>query len=215
MVRDHIPLSNRHQNRLVVGRASNGADTVVSGGQAASNGGFELSVAVSGIVDALEEGECGSVRRIGGSQGVANILADDVGVANDEATAAQLLRCRIVGVVRVGESTQLHVLDLHSNVEVRVGFRLLAREGAGDDGRRHLGLCWYVAHRDAVTGTPLLLDTVGQCLAGAKVDEVCSVSLRFGLAIIGSLRAVLCRAGLDGLGVERGASCSSSLVCLG
>lgn len=199
----------------MVGRASHGADTVGSIGQTTSDGGLELSLAVAGIVDTLEEGKGGSIQWRGGVQVVLHILDGDVGVADDRASGAQLLGRRVVRACRVGEGAQVHVGDLHHHVEVRLRSRLLANLGADDDRGRHLGRRWYVAHGDTIAGSSLLLDTVGQKLAFAEVDEVVVVGERILLALAGVLGAILLRAGLQGLCCERAGSSFGISVVVG
>lgn len=197
------PLSLGHENRLVGRRASHGADTVVSSGQTTSDRGFKTSVSISGIIDTLEEGKLGSVQCFGGSKSVSEILDSDVRVTNDNALAIELLGIGVVGAVRVAEDTQLHVGDLHSHIEVRVGSRLFAWKRASDDGGGHLGHGGHVTHHNAVAGAPGLLNTVGQRLAVTEVDEVGIVRERLCLTISSALRAILLRASLDVLCVER------------
>lgn len=120
-------------------------------------------------------------------------------VSNDIATRAELLGCGVVRAVGVGEGTQLHVGDLDRDIEVLVGGRLLTSDGAGDDSRDHVGRGGHFAHHDTVTRALLLLQTVGQSLARAEVDEVGSVRLRFGLAGLGTRGSILRRTGLDGV----------------
>lgn len=187
-----VPLGDGHQNRLVVRGAGHGADTVVARGKTTGDGGLQGSLSVTSVVDALEEGELGGVQGRGGVEGVAHVLDGDVGVADDIAAVAELLGCRVVCAVRVGEGAELHVGDLDLDVEVLVGRRLLARDGARDDGRHHVRLGGHLAHGDTVAGSLLLLQAVGQRLARAEVDEVGVVRLRVGLAGAGALCSSVC-----------------------
>lgn len=205
-------LGDGHQDRLVVGGTCHGADAVVASGQTARDGRGEGALAVAGVVDTLEEGELGRVRGRAGVLRVAHVLDGDVGVPDDGAARAELLGGRVVGAVGVGEGTQVHVGDLDGDVEVLIGRGLLAGDGAGDDSRDHLGLRGHVTHGDTVTRALLLLDAVGQCLAGTEVDEVAIVRLRFGLAVGSTFGSVLCRAGLDGVLAE-GCSTVATIVC--
>lgn len=175
-------MSDGHEKRLMVGGACHGADAVVTSRQTASDRGSELPLSISGIVDTLEESELGGIWGLGGSERVAEVLNDDVSVANNEALAVELLRRRVVSAVGVGEGSQLHVRHLHRNIKVCVGCRLLAGDGAGDDGRHHLAARGHLTHHNTITGSTLLLETVGQRLAGAKVDEIVVVCDRLGLA---------------------------------
>lgn len=195
----------------MVGRTSHGAHTVVTSGQTTSDRRRESTLAVTSVIDALEESELGRVWRRGGVGRVAHVLDGDVGMSDDIATRAELLGRGIVRAVGVGEGTQLHVGDLDSHVEVLVGCGLLASDGAGDDSRDHVSRGGHLTHHDTVTRALLLLQAVGQSLARAKVDEVGTVGLRFGLAGFRTLGSVLRRAGLDGVRVQSqcGVVCSS------
>lgn len=206
-------MSDRHQKRLVVGGTSHGADTVVSSRQTTRDSGRELALSVSSIVDTLEESELGGIRWRRRRQGVAEILNDDVSVADDGARAAELLGRGIVRAVGVGEGTQLHVLDLNGNVEVRVGCRLLAGDRAGDDSRRHLAACRHLTHHDTIAGAALHLKTVGQRLARTEVDEVGCVCDRLGLACRSTFRTVLCRTCLHGLRIQGEATTATAISC--
>lgn len=180
-------MGDGHQKRLVVGRTSHRADTVVAGGQTSSDGGRKLSLTVSGIVDTLEESKLGGVWWRRGRQGVTEILNDHVGVTDNLSLTVELLRCGVVSAVRVGKGSELHVCHLHGNIKVLVCCGLLSGQRAGDDGGHHLAACWHLTHHDTVTRSTLLLETVGQSLAGTKVDEVGIVGNGLGLPSRGTL----------------------------
>lgn len=207
----HIPLSDWHKDRLMVGRTCHGADTVVSSRQATSDRRRQLALAVASIVDTLEESKLGRIRRRGGILRATHVLNGNVRVADDVATGAELLGRGVVRAVRVGEGAQLHIGDLNGDVEVLVRRGRVVGERVDDDGRDHVRRGGHLAHRDTVAGTLLLLQTVGQCLTHTKVDKVGVVGLRFGLASLGALGTVLLRAGLEGLRVQskRGIVCDS------
>lgn len=154
-------MGDRHQKRLVVGRTSHRADTVVTGGQTTSDGGRKLALAISGIVDTLEESKLGGVWWCGGRQGVTQILNDNVGVTDDLALAIKLLRGGVVSAVRVGEGSELHVCHLHGNIKVRIRGGLLSGQGAENDSGHHLAACWHFTHHNTVARSTLLLETVG------------------------------------------------------
>lgn len=181
-----LPLSDGHQNRLVVGSTGHSADTVVAGGKTTGDGGAKTSIAVARIVDTLEEGELRGIQRLVRSEGVAQVLDGDVSVANNVASVSELLRSRVIGVVGVGKGSQVHVGDLDVDIEVLVGLGLGAGHGACDNGRGHVVLRWNLTHGDTVAGTLLVLLTIGQGLAGAEVDEVVVISNGGGLAIFGT-----------------------------
>lgn len=186
----------------MVGRTSHRADTVVTGGQTTSDGGSKLSLTISGIVDTLEESKLGGVWGCGWREGVTQILNDDVSVTDNLSLAVELLRRGVVGAVRVGEGSELHVCHLHGNVKVRVRCGLLSGHGADDDSCHHLAACWHFTHDNTVTRSTLLLETVGQSLAGTEVDEVGVVGNGLGLARCGTLGAILLRTCLYSLGVQ-------------
>lgn len=78
----------------MVGGGAHGADTVESGGET-GNGGFEVAITITIVIDALEEFEDSWVWRVGGVQRL-DFLHGDVGVANDF-PILERLRSGIVG----------------------------------------------------------------------------------------------------------------------
>lgn len=120
----YLPLSDRHEDRLVVGGTGHGADTVVTSRETTSDSGAQASVAVASVIDTLEEGELRGIQRLVRGEGVTQVLDGDVGVANNVASVSKLLRSRVVGVVGVSESTKVHVGDLNVDIEVLVRLRL-------------------------------------------------------------------------------------------
>lgn len=104
----------------MVRRRGHSAYTIVSGREATSNGGRKEAIVVAGIIDALEEGELGWIRRLGGIEGVAQVLNRDVGVADDLAAAVKVLWRRVVGELGVGECAGGEALGLHRDGEVFV-----------------------------------------------------------------------------------------------
>lgn len=162
----------------MVGGTDHGADTVVAGRETASHGGLELAIAVSGVVDTLEEDELRGVRGVVGVQRVAEVLDSNVGVANDLAGAVEVLGRRVVGSVGVGEGTRGEVAHLDSDVEVLVGLDVLVVLGVLEDGGHHVVLRGNLAHGDTVART--LLDLLAVCQGGAlaEVDEVVVVANR-------------------------------------
>lgn len=171
----------------MVGSTSHGADTVVTGGKTTSNRGAKTSITVARIVDTLEEGELRGIQRLVRGEGVTQVLDGNVSVANNIATVSELLGSRVVGVVGVGEGSQVHVGDLDIDIEVLVRLRLIAGHGACDDGRRHVVLRWNLTHRDTVARTLLVLQAIGQGFAGAEVDEVGIISDGGSLALLSTL----------------------------
>jgi hypothetical protein len=76
-------LRNRHQNALMVGSGRHGADAVVASGKTSSDGGLEKTLAVSGIIDSLEEGELGWIQGGCRIECLSHILDSHVGVADN------------------------------------------------------------------------------------------------------------------------------------
>lgn len=199
----YLPLSDGHEDRLVVGSTGHGADTVVTSRETTSDSGAQASIAVASVIDTLEEGELRGIQSLARGEGVTQVLDGDVSVANNGASVSKLLRSRVVGVVGVGEGTQVHVGDLNVDIEVLVRLRLFARHRARDDGRGHFALRGNLTHGDTVAGSLLVLLTIGQCLAGAEVDEVVGISFGSSLARLGTrLLSIRCRAFLDSIGLQ-------------
>ena len=79
----------------MVGGGSHGAYSVVACRETTSNSGGEETLSVTGIVDALEEGELGGVEGGGWVQAAAEILDSDVGVADNDSVCEELW-CSVV-----------------------------------------------------------------------------------------------------------------------
>ncbi len=129
---------------MVRGRA-HGAASVVTSRETTTNGSCETALAVSSVINTLEEDEGGWVRRSGGVKAVAEGLTGDVSVANDVATL-EGLRSSIVGNIGVGEGTGHEVGDLDSDAEVRVGWNGLTGLREGHDGGDHVRAGGDIAH---------------------------------------------------------------------
>jgi len=184
-------LSDRHEDRLVVGCGSHGTQAVVASRETTSDGSTQQASVVAGVVDALEEGKGGSAGRSGGVLAVAHVLNDDVSVADDLALTVDILGRVVVGDVGVGEGAGLKVVDLDRDLE-----RLLSRDGVavlgvGEDGRNHLVCGGDVTHGHGITRSATGLETVGNGLALAEVDEVVVGGSRGSLARISVLQAVV------------------------
>ena len=113
-------LCNRHENKLMVGRGSHSANAVVASGKPPSDSRREPAIAITCIVNSLEECELSGIERSRRVQGVAEILDSDVGVA-DDLTTLKLLGSRVVGVIGVGEGSSNEVGHLNFDIEGRVG----------------------------------------------------------------------------------------------
>jgi hypothetical protein len=165
-------LGDGHQDRLVVGGAGHGAKAVVAGGKTTRNGDGQLSLAVAGIVDTFEEGEFAGIKGLGELEVVADILDNNVGVADDLTLAVQGLWCGVVGAGGVCEGAKVHVLELQLDVEGGKGREVVVELGVEDDGRHHVVERRNVTHGDTVAGSLADLQTIGYGLAGALVYEV-------------------------------------------
>ena len=193
-------LCNGHENKLMVGRGSHSADAVVASRKSSGNSCREPTVAITSIVDSLEEGKLSSIERSGGVQGVAEILDSDVGVAEDLATLELLWR-GVVGGISVGEGSGYEVCHLDFDIESGVGLNVgtaLRRER--DYGRDHVGFGGDISHdclvlgnlirfnlfgnirTNSIAGTSLDLKTIRQRLSRAEVYEVVIRSNRHSLA---------------------------------
>lgn len=117
---------------------SHSAHAIVARGKATSHGSLQQAVAVAGIVDALEEDELGGVRGLLGRDVVAKVLDRDVGVADDVASAVEVLGRRVVGHVGVRERSRGEVVGLNDDVEVLVLVEVVIRRGVLDDAANHL-----------------------------------------------------------------------------
>jgi hypothetical protein len=181
-------LGNGHDHGSVVGRGAQGASTVDTVGETGCKIGAERTLAVSVVVDSLEEGKVHGIQSVGRVLVATHVLNSDMGVTND-ATALELLRCGVVGVVGVGERTSLQVVDLDRELDGLVRLDVVtilgARENGGDHlvgGRNFSHDCSRLGYRkqrgihrrltDTVARSLLDLQTVGKSLALTEVDEV-------------------------------------------
>ena len=112
-----------------------GADTIVASRETTSYCGLQSTIAIASVIDALEKDEGAGIWCSLGCQIVTESLNGDVDMANDVLIIwVQLLRCRIISYVRVGEYTCVQVRDLKFNVEVLVSGKIVTRSWVGDDG---------------------------------------------------------------------------------
>lgn len=181
----YIPLGDGHDDHLMVGCRSKSADTVVTRRKATSDISRQETLAVTRVVDTLEESELSWVRRRSGVQGVSEILNGDVSVADDLALRVELLRGGVVGSVSVGEAASLEVLSLDCDREILVGLdgstvlgepmhsEVSNKEDGPsaahdydlrEDRRDHVCLRRNVSHGDAVARTVGDLKSVGEGL---------------------------------------------------
>jgi hypothetical protein len=97
-------LRNGHEHELMVRRRRQRADAIVASWKPPCDRRLEQAIAVSCVIDALEESELCGIERFFRIQSIAKILDRDVSVADDFASL-ELLWCGIVGLVGVGEGT--------------------------------------------------------------------------------------------------------------
>lgn len=182
----------------MVGRRGHRADAIIAGRQAAGDSRGDGSLTIAGVVDALEEDELGGVEGGGELERTADVLNGHVGVADDVAVVGlNVLGRRVVGAGGVGEYSQVEVGDGQRDVEGRVRLEVVVELGVEDDCRDHVGRGgdlshdWFVRNvgrkekiqkesglqpTNAVARARLDLQTVGNGLARAKVDEVGSIA---------------------------------------
>lgn len=80
--------------------------------------------------------------------------------------------CGVVGGIWVGKASWYKIPDVDFDSEGGFGGQYLAGGGIGNDGGDHVGLSWDFTHDNSITGSMMVLTTVGKCLAGAEVDEI-------------------------------------------
>lgn len=156
----------------MVGSREHSADTVVTSGKSACNGSRQESIAVTGVVDTLEEDELSGVERLSRGQRVTHVLNSNVSVTDDLALAVEVLRSGVVCVVSICEGTSLEVVDLNLDVKVLVRLEVLVVLRVDQNTGNHVGLRGDVTHGDTVARALLLLQAVRQRLAATEVDEV-------------------------------------------
>lgn len=182
-------LSDGHQDRLVIGGTGHGADAITTRGQTSSHLGGKPTLAITGIVDALEESKLPGIKGLGGVQGVAGVLDSDVCVANDLTIPVEVLGSRVIGACSVREGAELHVGNVDLDLEGLEGREIVAVLGVKNDCRNHpiegrdlAHRCLQLAgnrcdevsgiHTDTIARAIPVLQTVGQGLARAEIDEV-------------------------------------------
>lgn len=110
-------LSDRDNDRLMIRRSVDGAETEITDGDTGGNSSRDLT-ANGSTVDTLEEEKLLGVSWSGLSK-TGELLNDDVSVADDLA-ALQLLRSSEVALLCVDEVTSNEVIDCHCNGECAV-----------------------------------------------------------------------------------------------
>lgn len=205
-------LGNRHENGLMVGGTGHRANAVIASGETARDSGGEDTLTIALVVDTLEEDKLLGAGRVLGSEVVSEVLDGDVGMTDDAALAIQILRSRVVRLLRVGERTGRQVLRVDDNVKRLVFLDRLPGLGVLDDRSDHAVNARNPAHDDTVARTLLNLETVGQGLARTEVDEVVVIGSRRRLPILHNIALTSGRGScLDNV-VGKTVTASSSLV---
>jgi len=135
----------------MVGRRSHSTATIESRRKTFTNRSLKVTLAISIIVDTLEELEDLRIRGLVGSEASTEVLTGDVGVTNDTTVTVEILGGGVVGLVGVGEGAGDEVVDANGNVEGSVGGDVFAGLGGEDDGGDHVGLGGDLTHDNAVT----------------------------------------------------------------
>lgn len=196
-------LSNGHEDRLMVGSAVDGGETVGARGKTRRDGRGELTVDGGGV-QALEEGEHIGVGG-GGVVEPVDGLHNDVRVTNDLVGRVQHLGSSEVVLLGVDEVASLHVGDVHDDVEGLRGGDGAEVRGVDELGGGHGGDGGDDTHGRRVAGPGLDLETVGEGELGngrAEVDEVVGRGEGRNLAGFLDGLAVLQESGGDNRGVE-------------
>jgi len=119
---DRSTLGNWHENSLMVRSGGDGGYPVCTSREALGDISSELAVGGS-CIETLEEGEDTWVCGLRGVERW-DLFNDDVVVSNNLSGVVQLLRCSVVSVGGVSESTGLHSLRIHDNGEGSVGLNI-------------------------------------------------------------------------------------------
>ena len=173
LVVERAVLRDRDEAGLVVRRGVDGRELVGAGRETVGHIGGDGAVRGGGRVDALKEREDGGVQDRGRPERIDG-LHDEMRVADDVALTVDLLRRRIIVLVRVDKVARLQVLERHRDRERGVGLDG-AQVGRGDEfGGGHVRAARDHAHRSRVARTALDLLSVRerQVDGEAEVDKV-------------------------------------------
>ena len=118
------------------------ADTVVAFRKTTLNFSTQTALAISVVIDALEEIEGISLR---GGVLVLDLLNSNMSMANDIAVL-QLLGRGVISVIRIGEASSIEVCNLDSDCERLIGLDHVIILRAGEDGANHIALPGDFAH---------------------------------------------------------------------
>ena len=97
-----VPLSNRHDYRLMIGSRCDGANPILTSRETSRKIGREGSLPITSIIDSLKECKSLGIGRVCGVLLVVQVLDRDVSVTNTLATL-ETLRGSVVGIIRVGK----------------------------------------------------------------------------------------------------------------
>ena len=166
-------LRDRDEAGLMVRRGVDGREPVGARREAGGHVYGDGAVRVGGRVDALEEREHRGVQD-GGRPERIDGLYDKVGVADDVPLVVDLLRRRIVVLLRVDKAARLQVRERHLDRELLVGLDGAQVGRVNELGRGHVRAARDDAHRGRVARAALDLLSVRERLVDreAEVDKV-------------------------------------------
>lgn len=162
-------LSNGYHDGSMVGRRVHGAETVDTRRKTGCN--IDTQYTIDGrCVDALEKGKDSWVRRLSVLERV-DLLDGDVTMSND-IVSLQLLRRAIVVLLGVDKVTGDHVLNVHGESELCIGWESAKVLGVADLGGDHVARRDNVSNRYTIAATLFELLTIRKSLSVTKVDVV-------------------------------------------
>lgn len=195
-------LGDGHNDRLMIAGGSHRADTVGTDRQTIGRRvGRQQTLAVTVVIDTLEEFESLGIQWLCLLE-VLEFLNGDMRVSNNIPSVAKGLRSSVVGNIGIGERTSLEIGDLDRELDLLASLDSLQKLGRGDDTRNHLVSGRQVTHRDTVARTTSNLETVGDRLSCAEIDEVGGVSGRSCLSSFSLCQSIVVASRLDEFGPE-------------
>jgi hypothetical protein len=208
-------LSDGDENGLMVGCRVDRAQAVGTSGETLVDGSRELTLAVSGQVQSLEECKDIRVQSVLALE-IVNLFDGNVRMTDDDALIVDLLRSGVIVGSGVDEIAALNVFDFHRDCERLVLVEIRGKVFGKDEfGRGHLVDSDDTTHWSLVAGSTFFLNTVGQgnLLGQAKVDEVVGRGQGTDLSSgnIGTSLTVVLESLHDIVGVERQRSLSITL----
>jgi hypothetical protein len=208
-------LSDGDENGLMVGCRVDRAQAVGTSGETLVDGSRELTLAVSGQVQSLEERKDIRIQSVLALE-IVNLFDGNVRMTDDDALIVDLLRSGVIVGSGVDEIAALHVFDFHRDCKRLVLVEIRGKVFGKDEfGRGHLVDSDDTTHWGLVAGSTFFLNTVGQgdLLGQAKVDEVVGRGQGTNLSSgnIGTSLTVVLESLHDVVGVERQRSLSITL----